>query len=734
MMPSSPKASVYLSRYISAKQTLQNADAVAGEDVVSRYQVFNLSGFDYKGQLSCAYGISGGEGKLGVELNVLDMLAPLFPIAELKVVGDTSLALEKESLLVLHRFPEAVYPTRAIMIDSHRMPIQKSQYPSQITPLTSAWNTVNPLSLLHFRGHGGEVAFKITLQAGVNLGLMSFIDELGFELSVVAKGSLELKGSLKRLSAPYVSCYPSPSDTHAAEASRLETMIDHLLNQPDRQSLKAEVEEWINFMVQDWLNAHSNTATPQTRAEVRSKRSRAKEKVWGYLSQAKQVVSRLPVADITTTIENSINDVLLSKLNAELRLPVFHTWLDNWLKTSSTTGLLIQLRTLQENIRVSNASPAVKEAAWLQAQRYEELLLRFYRRYQSGQSPAKPLEVRDYLSHFKMFAFCTTAQVGVSAGVSADPLARYIPVSSGIELKLQGAADAGAEATGSGQFISYRYQAINDAGKGALVYTQDTWLAYRRWAASAEALARAGFGGYEYEKQVGAQKHHYALSYTSSAIFWEYQQVHQDEQGYYTYAQSGSGICKGMSVSTKRLVDLARGVARPGLQRAISEQLAISPAQLTEFLQASEIGAIDPVQDGLPANVFLEVGFALSGNQRVGLRQKQRGRNPTTAVFDVTGQYEDRGLRMKEAGTPEWIRIRFRLADVDKSKEPIFKLGFPVVLPRINIDTSRIKGAGQDALFDYYAHWFNNPEYNTIPRLAWWAQELSVPPVVFLHQ
>lgn len=733
-MPPPQKDRVYLSRYISAKQTLQNADAAAGEDVVSRYQVFNLSGFDYKGQLSCAYGISGGEGKVGVELNVLDLLVPFFPIAELKIVGDASLAFEKESLLVLHRFPGAVYPARAIMIDSHTTPIQKSQYPSQITPLTSAWNTANPLSLLHFRGHGGEVAFKITLQAGANLGLVNFIDELGFELSVVAKGSLELKGSLKRLSAPYVSCYPSPSDTHAAEASRLETMVDHLLNQPDKQSLKAEVEEWISFMVQDWLSAHSNTVTPQTRAEVQSKRSRAKEKVWGFLSRAKQTVSRLPIADITTTIESSINDVFLSKLNAELRLPVFHTWLDNWLKTPSTTGLLIQLRNLQENIRTSNASPAVKEAARLQARRYEELLLRFYRRYQSGQSPAAPLEVRDYLSHFKMFAFCTTAQVAASAGASGDVALPQIPVSSGIELKLQGAGEAAADATGSGQFISYRYQAINDAGKGALVYTQDTWLAYRRWAASAEALARAGFGGYEYEKQVGVEKHHYALSYTSFAIFWDYQQVHQDEQGYYTYAQSGSGICKGMSVSTKRLVDLAKGVPRPGLQRAITEQLVLSAAQLAEFLQASEFGAIDPIQDGLPTNVFLEVGFALSGSQRVGLRQKQRGKNPATAVFDVAGQYKDRGLRIKEAGAPEWVRIRFRLADVDKSKEPIFKLGFPAVLPRINVDASRIKGAGQDALFDYYAHWFNNPEYNTIPRLAWWAQELSVPPVVFLHQ
>jgi hypothetical protein len=83
--PSTKSANANLSKHIDARQTLQNVDARAGGHVVSRYQICNLSGFDYKGQLSCAYGISGARGRLAVSVNLLEALAPLLPIAMLQV-------------------------------------------------------------------------------------------------------------------------------------------------------------------------------------------------------------------------------------------------------------------------------------------------------------------------------------------------------------------------------------------------------------------------------------------------------------------------------------------------------------------------------------------------------------------------------------------------------------------------------------------------------------------------
>lgn len=182
-----------------------------------------------------------------------------------------------------------------------------------------------------------------------------------------------------------------------------------------------------------------------------------------------------------------------------------------------------------------------------------------------------------------------------------------------------------------------------------------------------------------------------------------------------------------MSVSIKRLVELASKPTSQGeLQAAITKQLSIDERQLAAFLKASEAGLIDLKQEALPRTVILEVSYALEDAQPIWLK-------PQESRYEVAGRYQY-GRKIKYDGELEALRIRLRLADVDSFKEPVFKLGFPVVIPRVSIDVSRVKGAGQDALFDYYVHWFNNAQYNSEPSLATWAQELSVPPVVFLHQ
>ena len=87
----------------------------------------------------------------------------------------------------------------------------------------------------------------------------------------------------------------------------------------------------------------------------------------------------------------------------------------------------------------------------------------------------------------------------------------------------------------------------------------------------------------------------------------------------------------------------------------------------------------------------------------------------------------------------EAIRLRFRLADFDSSSETLFKLGIPIFKSSLNIDLSRIRGAGQEALFDYHVEWYNNKDYNPDPKdpkkpdYSILAMERSVPPVVLLH-
>jgi len=729
-MPSPPRANVNLSRYIDARRTLQNADTTAGGNVVSRYQLFNLSGFDYKGQLSCAYGISGAEGQLALSVNLLEVLAPMLPIVKLEVQGSGSFQFERQQMVALHRFPAGAYSARVVMVNGHPTPVHASQLP-RLQPATGAFRTATPLSLLTFRGEGGEVSLRLKATAGGNLEFPPLVDEAGFELVLEATGAAELRGYYKRFTAPYANYFAAPGDVNAAEAARLEQVVDSLLYQPDKPQIKEEVEAWLDDMIQNWLSVHSVPMSQQGSEQVASKRVRARQMLRTWLERAKERAARLPIAQITETAEGIINDYFLAAMNFELRVPVLHSLLDEWLKTKSTNTLLDRLRMLQKQILASSASPQQKSEAWRQARRYEELLLRFSRRLESTAAPDPVLGVRDHLSHFKTFSFAVGVEGSAHMSGSGAVSTPEVPVAPGFQVRLQGEALASAEGTASAQFITYRYQAANAAGVDTMVYTQDTRLVYRRWNASATAMAKAGFAAFEYGRQTGATKSHFAFAYTSTALFWNHRQVYQDPSGLYTHPLNGSGLCRGMSVSTNRLIELAQGKPQPGLARAIGRRFGLSGDPLRSFLASSQIDTLDPAQPGLPQNLLLEAGFPFADGQRIAVQQKQRH---GATVYDVVGRVLDKGLQIMPGTPAEWLRIRIRVADVDRSKDPIFKLGFPVVLPRVSIDGSRIRGAGQDALFDYTVYWLNNPEYNSTPGLATWAQELSVPPVVFLHQ
>lgn len=719
-----------LSKYIGARQTLQNVGAAAGGNVVSRYQIFNLSGFDYKGQLSCVYGISGAEGQVAVSVNLLEVLAPLLPlpIAQLEVTGNVGLQYEQQSLVALHRFPTRAYNGRVVRLGEHGI-VHASQLP-RVMAAREVFRTERPMTLLPFQGFGCEVSLSLQGYAGRRLAPAQFIDEAGFELALEVGASAGLRGYCKRFRAPYTGYFAAPSDADAEEAARLEQVVDSLLYRPDKSQLKAEVEAWLDTMVQYWLSTYGAPPAPQTvsRApQTQSKRERARQKWREWVGKAKDAGARLPIARVTEGVESILNDYFLAAVNLELRVPALHRLLDDWLKTQRTSTLLDRLRILKKQVQASPAPTERKVEALRQARRYEELLLRFYRRLDPTAAP-DPLQIHDYLSHFKTFSFAVGAKASANAVAAGQISLPEVPYASGLQLSLQGEASARAEGDVSAQFITYRYQAANTAGADTLVYTQDTQLTYRRWNASAGAMASAGFGAFEYERQTGAMKSHCAFVYTSTAMFWNYRVVFKTQSGLYTEPLNGSGVCRGMSVSTNRLIALAKNPdSQPRLASAINRRFGLDRSQLSAFLSAAQIGALDPRQPGLPANVILEVGFPFADRQLIPVQQKQSDGVP---IYDVVGGVSDI-LSLRSA---EWIRIRIRVADVDRSQDPIFKLGFPAILPRVSIDASRIRGAGQDALFDYYVHWLNNAEYNTNPRLAWWAQELSVPPVVFLHQ
>ena len=135
-------------------------------------------------------------------------------------------------------------------------------------------------------------------------------------------------------------------------------------------------------------------------------------------------------------------------------------------------------------------------------------------------------------------------------------------------------------------------------------------------------------------------------------------------------------------------------------------------------------------QEGFQKYVYLETAFQFPENLQVLIRAKSEGRQEPESKFGYPQMHDPGAWRKLES-----IRLRVRLSDMETSEQPVIKLGFPVVsYAKFNLDLTRLKGAGQQGMFDLYVHWASNPTLNTDPSAAKATQEFSVPPVVFLHQ
>ncbi len=717
-----PATSELLSRFINRKRSLQGIDFGIQNDAVSRLQLFNLSGIDYQGQASSGYGHQGLNVKIRLTLDLFDFLFPLIPLPGLSagVSLDTTGDWLKEHFVLIQRFPQALYRY-------HRATNPRTgQLETVARPV---WTTTAPICLLGLEGNSGSVKLGAGVSGGAQIPFPALGDELGIDVSVTADASVGLTGKFIRLREAYTGAFPSPADVNLGFHSGLEQVVENLFSYTDRPLQKQQIDDWIADIVNNWLRAKQPPSTPQGSGQPKSGPV-IKERKRDFF---KRQLSKIPLAAASEAVQSGLNEWVFSLVNLELRLPVFSSLLSRWQSQPSTGSLLDKLDQLRVYILQTPTDPqnfpqAEKMAALRQIQAYVTLLKKSYSRIDP---PAAPGLVQAEGSLFNLFSFSGGANAAAGVTAAAGVELPLIP-GAGIAIAASGGVGALANASVDIQRIACRYQSRLVGGTSPLFFTQDTWITYRRTTADASAFAQVDLAPLSYEQQVSRQMFYQSMSYVSTALYWT------PTTSPYVIPEQRSGLRIGMSVAVRRLIHYARAQAAgqpvtltgqplTNISGPIIRNLAITQLQFDQFLVGAQFATLDENQEGFPKYVFLEAAFRFPAGFPVYLKDNRQ--EPKS-----TGPKRMLGDRQNLNGRLESLRLRIRMSDVETNQTPLFKLGFPLIRSRMDIDLSRVRGAGQEGMFDYYVYWYGNPVFNTDPAQASLAQETAIPPVLLLHQ
>lgn len=306
-------------------------------------------------------------------------------------------------------------------------------------------------------------------------------------------------------------------------------------------------------------------------------------------------------------------------------------------------------------------------------------------------------------------------------------------VQSGITLKSLGAsAEASAGISGNIKYTTYRFQTVcgvDNETKANVVITQDTIIEYRQVKLSASVSATATYGYEEEKAQKSAEKNIYNMMlYRSACVYW-FSNSRQE-------TLPGSGLCFGMSVLAKRLIDLAKSVAQAkqetsqeNLMNALCKQLRVQESDMKEFLKSSYF-ADASVEDFPTAVVLLESSLIPPSKYQIPLEPEQKNGPAKKLLQD---------MKDKNKSTPftlEAIRVRYRIADLDENKKTLFKLGLKPPVVKLEVNLAKVTQAGREGIIDLYTHWFS-PElkqFNQEKLDRREAYEKATPPVALLHQ
>ena len=695
----------------------QEVQGYTPQHALDLFQVFNLTGFAYKGQLTSGFGQIGYKGEASAGVNFGDLVAPGLVTASV----EAGLGGERSgfSLLAVQRHPRHLYGER---LQPELIPAEKNDKGEEIAPAQLKidqkpfWKNGHPICVLPMRGSVKGMKFNLGAKVGVGVEA----DDVG-ELGISVSAGAEVGGELlhARVEENDVLHYAAVTD------SELKSTFRDLL-------LTGGAKE-LNMVIAAWL-------AEEVGAE-------ADQETETFLKEAGNVGQTL-LADWAEKLGVNVEETALVKM------------LVKRLQESKTKDLAAALQNLNQGIQKQlQQTHSLRRRRQLEARQrqidgfYELLTVKPQeeRKKKRGNSGVAPVP------HVNLSIVGGAAQAGAEAKAA---------------LELKGIGKAEGEGTagvaGSASLVSYRFQTYTlfETKKSVqpLIYTQDTLLTYRD--VEIKAALKAGVeldlpDGHPYKEPLEKEKEwtpycYRTLTYRSANLFWTYPGGGGERVS--LTPGEGSGLSFGSGIQLPRLLALVRYLAgEPGedakkldkLLNQLAQQLRVPAQTLRRFLEQSGgkdglLYQVDPEQFTVDT-LLLESSFTFPGATLLTEDRGGEKRFLLTASRKENGWQLDDLLTQKEVDAfrkqlqkqaengedqpqLEALRLRYRLADRWDRSERLFKLGFSLVI-KLGANLQRRKMAGHEGVVDLIT-WFAHEPFNHVPMQGY---ELTAPPVALLH-
>lgn len=691
----------------------------ASQMLAIRYQELAVSGLDYKGQLSSAYGEGGISGALALSYDFGQMALPSLMTASVQV--GLSGTHTRKSMVVLQRLPQAVYRTGASGVLSALAANGVAPLPEEV------WRTSRPVALIVLEGNVYQGGLNVEGQVGVSIEPPVTIDEVGAELSATLTARADGGVTILRLEHVLAGYYPSPDDGVALQIE-LNAALVTLLGGPTRAEAKAEVKRWLDA-TQEKFPKDGQPIPPSKRRRVWKRiKVLLPDSVPGtdkLVAQLTALKARLQSAAYERPSDRYADilqvDKYLSLLQYDRKPPAaiasvkpYYNFLHLYsflvsgeAKAGVTAGV-----TGPREVASAEASAAATLGGQVQLIGY---------RYQTLANTSYPTLV------ITQDTFVTYRQVGASvaaeAGISVE-LANY-GKSIGREL--------------STHYRTMTYQSVITYWLYPLAVSSTPGQRVQvSWCNGSGVVFGCSASLGRLIAVARAPDDASSLKYLARLA----RQLRLDP---YDIAQF---------LLDSQLATL--DPAQDGLEKAttvfLETSFAFDPAvqlqaELKERGGARSYVLQDPLR--LPWAKAFKAHPRIHTGPLVAPKSVTPGGPSAAATVPRPQPSQQRGpiatpppAAAGPGGPPtvapllpllEALRLRFRIADVHESVRPLFKLGFTSVVG-FNVDISQVRGAGHEGFLDYYVQWFNNPLYNESPDASKTAMERSVPPVALLHQ
>jgi hypothetical protein len=688
---SNDKALSQLSRQLLARWAILRE--YNSKSTLDLFKIFDLTGLDYKGQLSSGYGERGIKGEIEAGVNFGDLILPGFVTAEVKamVAGHRT----DYTLLLVLRHPRVLYED-----SDDKKPI---------------WMTDCPLSLVRLQGHSSKINVEVEASAGITIN--QDIDELGLKIDVGAEASVNagISGQVMRLQDQRLRFYP-PGSSDRSLAEDFFSIMDVL------------TRHQVKNMIQEWLNEHL-------------------KKLDEFKEEIQERTENILITKLKKILENivTVETTVIDKAKGAIQPP----------KTAPLLNQLEALeQQILDQLPVEKKGPEKLNLIQLydQVQGYRQVLEKLQSEKTSRIKKQREIKTKSSVRrkktnscHFNLFV------IDGGAGANAQLKVILKKGKGGSDTKAE------AVVAGSARRFLYRLQTVASGKPKTLIITQDTTLNYRDVNAKAYIKGGGSLDlpkdfttedDGKIERANEKQFIYRTLTYCSAVMYWFYP---KNKNRARILINPGSGICFGMGVQVSRLINLANeldlkrkksideiGIGQKELLNNISKQLYVSPEKLEDFLIKSPLSDSDLTQ--FMDDVFLlEAGFGLPPSVfRIKFKKKEPYEIPdmltNKKIKDLVDGLKNeanaanKNDKKKEGLGLKNIRLRFRKGNNIDRNSTIFKLGFSFVA-KVEVDIERVKASGHEGVIDLFT-WFNKEEHNSDPIEG---QERAVPPVAMLH-